>query len=143
MFHALEHIEEKFWPQIFLEFHRVLIPEGQLLLAYPEWKICAQNYLENKYGHRSFWKATLYGLQRYPGDYHVSIVNSLELVIKLESWGFKDIRYKPEVNESYNTFLIALKNKDFKGIRTHEDVVREEIFDTFLADVRAREERGY
>jgi predicted SAM-dependent methyltransferase len=108
-FHTIEHIEEKYHEQILREFHRILEPEGTLLISYPEFITCAQNYIDNVYGMREFWKHTIYGLQRYQSDYHVSLMNSDEFVEKLQEFGYKDISYAPENKEPYNTILIAHK----------------------------------
>lgn len=123
--HNIEHIEQKFWPTIFSEFYRVLKPEAELRLAYPEFEKCAHNFLENHLGLRDFWRHTLYGRQLYPGDYHVVPMVTAEVIDYLEDIGFHDIEYSGEPNRDYNTFLIAKKGAKPK---TREQVLADEIF---------------
>lgn len=126
--HNIEHVEYKYWPQFFLEFRRVLKSDGILLLAFPEFSRCAENYVSNKHGKRDFWRATLYGRQLYPGDYHITPVISEDITTILSDHGFKDIKYRPEVGEEHNTFLIALKNENYVPLRNQEDLIKEEVF---------------
>ena len=122
--HNIEHIEFKYWDHIFQEFNRVLLKDGLLLLAYPEFERCAKYFIENHRGLRDFWRATLYGRQLYPGDYHVTPMVTEELISFLTNSGFGEFKYKPEVDEEYNTFLIAKKTK----IMMREDVIRQDLF---------------
>jgi len=112
-FHAIEHIEEKYHQFILEEFWRVLIPGGNVLISYPEFEKVATNYIENYRGMRTFWKNTIYGLQRYPGDYHVSLMDSEILAVKLQEIGFIDIEWKAEPQENYNSILKAIKGAAF------------------------------
>lgn len=122
--HNLEHIEQKYWPFVFKNFYRVLKPKAALILAYPEFSRCAKNFLTNHRGLRDFWRATLYGRQLYPGDYHVVPMVTKEVCDYLLANGFDDIKYCPEADEPYNTFLRARKGK----IITREQVVKKEVF---------------
>lgn len=123
--HNIEHIEQKLWPFILGEFHRVLVEKGTLILAYPEFEVCAEYFISNHRGLRDFWRATLYGRQLYPGDYHVTPMITKEVIQYLQRAGFDNIKYQPEVGEEYNTFLTCIKNG--KSL-TREDVVRREVF---------------
>ena len=40
--HNIEHIEMRYWGRLFEEFHRLLTPDGQLVLAYPEFEVCSR-----------------------------------------------------------------------------------------------------
>lgn len=123
--HNIEHIERKFWPVILGEFYRVLKPEGALRLAYPEFEVCAKNFLENFRGQRDFWRATLYGRQLYPGDFHVVPMVTSELVGHLEYIGYHNIKSCPEPGRGYNTFLVAKKGPiPF----SKEEIIKREIF---------------
>src|SRR6266705_4999513 len=116
--HCLEHIELKFWPFVFDEFYRLLMPNGVLLLAFPNFEICSTYFLENYRGMREFWCNTLYGRQLYAGDYHVTGMLTPEVINWLERFGFINIRYAPEPEE-WNIFI-----KCQKGIRyTREDIL--------------------
>lgn len=123
--HNLEHIEQKYWATIFCEFWRVLKPEGELRLAYPEFEKCAHNFLENARGLRDFWRNTLYGRQLYPGDYHVVPMVTAEVESFLEDCGYHDILSGPEPMMDYNTFVVAKKGP---LPTTREDILRDEIF---------------
>jgi predicted SAM-dependent methyltransferase len=123
--HNIEHIEQVHWPVIFGEFWRVLKPGGLLYLAYPEFERCAKNFLENHKGQRNFWRATLYGRQLYPGDYHVVPMVTGEVVSYLSDAGFNNIKSTPEPSMPYNTFVVAYRSTLPK---TKEIVLREEIF---------------
>ena len=123
--HNIEHIEQRYWNQLFCEFYRVLKPEGMLVLAYPEFEKCAKNFLENHLGQRDFWRATLYGRQLYPGDYHVVPMVTGEVLLLLQECGFHHIKSGPEVGAPYNTFLTATKYKLPMG---REEVLKKEIF---------------
>lgn len=123
--HNIEHIEYKYHETIFTEFHRVLKKDGRLFLAYPEFEICSKYFLENHKGLKDFWRATLYGRQLYPGDYHVTPMITRDLIWMLTDLGFVGIASNPEPMQEFNTFLVCFKGKK---LRTHEDLVREEVF---------------
>jgi len=124
-FHSIEHIEEKYHARIFDEFWRLLVPGGLLLISYPEFERCAMNYIENYKGMREFWKNTLYGLQRYAGDYHVSLMNSEDLAIRLQESGFINIEWQAEKPETFNTIMKAEKGPPFG---TYEELLKNELF---------------
>lgn len=125
MIHCLEHIEFPFWEGIFKEVARVLKPNGIYLLAYPEFSECAKRFISNTGGQRSFWRATLYGRQLYPSDYHVCPVFSPDLKEMLENHKFYRVKFEPESErEPYNTILVARRDPDFI---TRESVLTKEL----------------
>lgn len=113
LIHTIEHIEEKYHFNMLTEVYRVLKPNGLFFCAYPEFTKAAQNYITNYLGQREFWKATIYGRQLYPGDYHVSLMDSSIFKQTLINAGFKpkSLIIKPEVQEHYNTRVWAFKGK--------------------------------
>ena len=122
--HNIEHIEYRYWPHVFYEFNRVLRMGGELVLMYPEFEVCVKYFLSNYKGLRDFWQATLYGRQAYLGDYHVTPVRSAFLSDNLSKSGFKNIKYRPEKPEEFNSILSCVKGT----VLTREDVIRKEVF---------------
>lgn len=113
MFHTLEHITKDKWNRIFVEFNRALKNDGVLNLAYPEFTKCVDRWIKNKNGDRDYWEATLYGRQLYPGDFHVAICDTNEIVNKLEDCGFGNIRHAPEAKPNeYYTVLTCRRVND-------------------------------
>jgi len=113
--HGPEHIERHYWDFIFMEIKRVLIPNGRLVVGYPEWRICAENYIKtfesNDLSKRDYWLQTLYGRRYWEGDEHVTAVNSVELQLILESCGYYRIKYAPESTiDPYNSIMLAVKD---------------------------------
>lgn len=124
MLHCLEHIEKSKWNTIFAEVHRLLSETGEFILAYPEFEICANNFITNYKGARDYWQMTLYGRQLHKGDYHVVPMRTADIINQLEFNGFKNIRYGEDTEYPWNTFVIC--NKDIRENR--EDLYRREIF---------------
>lgn len=126
LLHVIEHIPESKHYGLFLELRRVLSEDGQLIIAYPEFTICARNYLKNYRGQRDFWKNTIYGLQRYPSDFHVTLMDSTEFVGRLKIYGFKvDIIAHEPIPEEHNT---VVKVSKCSVMPTYVDILKEEIF---------------
>lgn len=122
-FHCIEHIEKRLWPAILHEMWRVLLPEGQLVISYPNAEIIFRHWLDNYQGKRNFWEKTIYGRQAYPGDYHVSAVYTPELLETLRDSGFKDGLSYPEPQQEFNTVI-----KCYKGLKlpTYEELLVKE-----------------
>lgn len=125
MIHIIEHIEEKYFPPLIQELQRILKMNHHVIFTYPEFVQCAQNYIDNKNGNREFWKATLYGRQLTPDDFHVTLMDTRYFKQYLLSLGFKVIREAKEENEDYNTLLVAEKTSE---ILTRERILCQEIF---------------
>lgn len=113
IFHTIEHIEK--WKQkgLFLEVRRVLKPEGIFALSYPEFSRCLQNWLDNKYGDREFWEATIYGRQLFREDYHVAAMDSTDLRVRLQEAGLKMIKFMSEPNQEHNTIAYCVVDVPF------------------------------
>lgn len=133
LFHVIEHIQEKFHIPMLLEFHRVLKPFGKLYISYPEFTKVAQNYIDNAEGKRDFWKATIYGRQLYPSDFHVSLMDSRTFVECLDFCGFKDITVTPEKREDFNTIIFAKK--------TGRKILYEDVLNAFVFGEKALDAR--
>ena len=105
LFHTIEHIEKRLHRELFLEINRVLKPNGLFFLSFPEFTKCVENWSRNYKGRREFWEQTIFGRQLYESDYHVCIIDSLELKNQLEETGFHSIEYKSEPDEPWNTIF--------------------------------------
>lgn len=125
LFHTIEHIPESKHHTLVSQIWDVLVPGGKFVCSYPEFKICAKHYIDNYKGLREFWKATIYGRQAHPGDFHVTLMDTPFFVDYLRQEGFVDITFCPERQESYNTVVKAYKGK---RLRTKEEIYREQLF---------------
>lgn len=124
LYHTIEHIEKKYHIPILLEFWRILKPEGNLMISYPEFREIAQNWIENFKGQREFWEATIYGRQTSSSDFHVSLMDSKEFAVVLRTAGFNQlIKYMEQ--ESYNSVIVCQKGSE---LFDYSDVIKEEIF---------------
>lgn len=112
-FHTIEHISKRLHREILQEIHRVLEPGGRVYISYPEFTKCVGNWITNHRGMRQFWEATIYGLQRYPSDYHVCIMDSQEFTQLLNEVGFTKVAHGPESKEDYNTIVSAVKSTSY------------------------------
>ena len=89
LFHTIEHIEKYKHKSLFIEIRRVLTPDGIFVVTYPEFSKIAQNWLDNKYGDRDFWEATIYGRQLFKEDYHVCAIDSDALRVAMKESGLR------------------------------------------------------
>lgn len=127
-FHVIEHIEYAHQGKVLDQFARVLKPEGRLVLSFPDFEKCANNFLTNHRGLKDFWRATLYGRQLYPGDYHVTPMVTNDLVNTLKTLGFNNFSVRPEPLEDYNTIVECQKlAKPFD----YSEALKETIFGEF------------
>ncbi len=126
LLHCIEHIEERYHPTLLIELRRLLSKEGELVIAYPEFSKCAQNWLDNRHGKREFYKWTIYGRQSSKGDFHVSLMHTPDFTRLLETVGFRDIVTRPENTE--NEFYTVLTCKKGEPLPSYEEILREEVF---------------
>ena len=109
LFHTIEHIEKKWHAPLIQKLWGIMIPGGQLIITYPDFWECANQWKNNTHGKRPFWHATLFGLQGYDSDYHVSAMEPAELGLVLYNNGFKDVSHQPEALEPYNVITVATR----------------------------------
>lgn len=109
MFHTIEHIPKTHHVQILDGFWKVLKPGARLILSYPNFWECAQNWKNNYKGDRDFWHRTLYGRQLYPSDFHVCAMDPTELEVLLRDLGFINCLSHKEPVEDYNSITSAVK----------------------------------
>jgi|TARA_R100001530_G_C4275717_1_gene144214 predicted SAM-dependent methyltransferase len=122
--HCIEHIQMRYWRRFFEEYHRLLKKDGDLVLAFPEFEICAKYFVDNYRGMKEFWRNTLYGRQLHKGDYHIAPVMSEDVSQMLLDCGFKNIISGPEPVGDYYTIMRA--NRSVLLLR--EDIIANEIF---------------
>lgn len=125
LFHTIEHIPKGFHGLILTEIRRVLVEDGLVYIAYPEFIKVATHYINNYKGQRNFWEATIYGRQSTPSDFHVTLMNSDEFREILEQVGFYKIQFMPEVEHSYNTICRARKGDPMPS---YEEVLYNDVF---------------
>ena len=123
--HTIEHIEKRFHPTIFTEIHRVLGRGGRFILGFPEFAICAKNWIDNHRGKRDFWEATIFGRQLSKSDFHVALMDSAEVKDTLLSVGFDNIKVNEEPFNNYYTVITAIKGTPRI---TYEQHIKNEIF---------------
>ena len=112
LFHTIEHIEAKHHLSVYLQAHRLLKSGGLFVLSYPEFAICADRFIKNYKGQRDFYRATLYGRQLFPADYHVTPMDTQEVVASLLACGFTSIEVKQEpVPNEFNTIVKCVKGE--------------------------------
>lgn len=125
LFHTIEHIVHTKHPTLLSEIHRVLKPEGVLFVSFPEFTKCAMNWINNHQGKRDFWRATIFGRQSTPWDFHCSLMDSEELKDLLRKVGFKNIESAPESSAFYYSVIRASKGEP---MISYEEVLKVEIF---------------
>ena len=123
--HAIEHVEAKFHHRIYVEFHRILKPEGILILGYPEFSKCAQFWLDNHRGMRDFWTQCIFGRQCDPKDFHVCAMHTPDVKDDLRQIGFKNI---VSTEERFNEQYTLLRAERGDALPEYSDVVAKLIF---------------
>lgn len=124
-FHCIEHIEKWKHRYVLTQIHRVLKLGGTLYLSYPEFEEIIQRWMDNRDNKRPFWEATIFGRQLYPGDYHFSAINTLELKELLFNVGFKLKNEFAEPVDNFNTVLVLER---IEATPSYEEVLYKEIF---------------
>lgn len=109
LFHTIEHIQKRFHKRILAECWRVLKPGGRIIISYPEFIKCADNWKKNYRGKREFWEATIFGRQLYPSDFHITLMCTTDFLEVLRDCGFVDFIHKSETLEPYNTVVTSIK----------------------------------
>lgn len=122
MYHTIEHIHKPHWQGIFLDVARVLEPNGEFWLSFPEFSKCWENWKTNKRGQREFWEATIFGRGASVWDQHVAVADSEEISYFLVRSGFEIFYSGVELGgQDYNTLI---KCRNLKPL-TYEQVLRD------------------
>lgn len=122
--HTIEHVEKKYWTNIFYEANRALKTTGLLILTFPEFTKCAEFWKLNYQGRREYWEHTLYGRQETEDDYHVALCDTDEILSYLRDYGFGHFRVTNDGEPQY-TCIAAEK---VRAAITREDVYNAEVF---------------
>lgn len=125
-FHCIEHIEKPLWGQVLQEIWRILTPGGQVYISYPEFEVVAKYWLDNKAGRRDLWERVIYGRQLYPGDYHISLVYTPELIELCKDEGFSLVKRFPEPMQEFNTVLMIQKEDK---LPTYSELLKKEVME--------------
>ena len=125
LFHTIEHIPRRARREFLTKLYKLLKPKtGNIIISYPEFLKCVDNWKTNFRGKKEFWEATLYGRQLYPSDYHVTIMHTPDFKRQLVECGFTDLNVKTEPNESHNTVISARKGTAFVE---YEELIRKDM----------------
>lgn len=132
LFHTIEHINKKLHSHLLAEIWRVLKPTADLLVSYPEFLVCVENWKTNYHGQKTFWEATIFGRQLYSSDYHVCIIHTPDFIDFLKHSGFTSIKSNHEPLEHCNT-IVSCK----KGIKPpkYEDLIRSDMNNIKIIEV--------
>ncbi len=128
MFHTIEHIQKRLHVLILSEMWRVMKPDAPVMISFPEFTKCVDNWKRNKGGQKIFWEATIFGRQLFPSDYHVCIMDSHDLIVMMKDMGFKDVIARSEPIETHNSFIVATKGTRLK---THDEAIKQ-----YLEEIR-------
>jgi predicted SAM-dependent methyltransferase len=120
MSHVIEHVAKEIHLSIFREAARVLKPEGQFILTYPEFSKCYENWAADYRGMREFWEKTILGRGTTLYDCHRALMDTVEVTRLLTSAGFEIVTHFPEPNEPYNSVVVS----KYVGVLTYEDNLR-------------------
>jgi predicted SAM-dependent methyltransferase len=110
MYHTIEHIQKKKHGVILMEIWRLLSPEGEVIITFPEFTQCVENWKLNYRGLKEFWEATIFGRQASSSDFHVCIMDSNEFKRLLIDVGFEVTKIVPEEKELWNTIIKAKRH---------------------------------
>lgn len=131
MFHTIEHIPKKQHQLILAEFNRLLKDPtddndgGSLIITYPEFRICSQNFINNHRGQRDYWEATILGRGNNSFELHRTLMDTKEFSQTLKLCGFDVRKSQIEPDQEHNMMIQAFKSH---RVFTRETVLAREIF---------------
>lgn len=116
LFHVIEHFSYHQHTELLQEMWRVLKIGGELIISYPEFIKCAENYASNKNGKREFWRATIFGRQAHTGDAHLALMDTFFFTQLLRECCFDNIKTFSEPKDDYNSVVKCVKANLFPNI---------------------------
>ena len=87
-YHMIEHLPRHDFLEALFEWNRVLEEGGTLVIECPDFDATVKEYVEGK----KFRINNIFGLQRYPGDYHLFGYTFDDLAEMLKGLGFREIQ---------------------------------------------------
>lgn len=93
-YHVIEHIPRPQVVATLLEWYRVLVPGGVLVLEFPDLDAMAAAYLD---GEERMLDG-IYGHQRFEGDTHLFGYNAPRMTALLEGAGYTNVIRRPAVD---------------------------------------------
>lgn len=130
LFHTIEHIRKVYHNRVLIECLRVLKVDGKLIVSFPEFLKCVENWKSNKYGIKEKWEQTIFGRQLYPSDYHVALMHGGDFTLLLRSLGFINVRCIPEPGEDFNSVVYATRGSG--TIVSHEELLKQDMERTVI-----------
>jgi predicted SAM-dependent methyltransferase len=103
--HALEHVAKRMVPVTLLEWRRVLIPGGRLLLFVPDLEWCVTEWLKRK--DTGWHLDTIFGNQDHQGEFHLTGFTDDIAYNYLDAAGFSDIVVRAIVSHRQRTIAIS------------------------------------
>jgi predicted SAM-dependent methyltransferase len=106
--HILEHFPRPSTKAVLEEWYRILIPNGTLRLAVPDFEALVDIY--QKHNDISLILGPLVGRQDYPENTHFMVFDFMSLKLLLESVGFVNIRrydWRETIHKDYDDFSQA------------------------------------
>ena len=91
--HIMEHLPKTAHGIALTEWRRVLIPDGKIMISFPEFDVCLRNYLDNHMGSRQYWEFTIFGACRWEGDEHKSGITQNYIGELLFNIGFTNLKW--------------------------------------------------
>ena len=91
-YHFIEHISHTKVHAMLREWHRVLKPQGRLVIECPDFDRAIERY---QAGDEQRLKAAIFGLHRFRGDVHLFGYNFARLKRLLEECGFGSVERRP------------------------------------------------
>lgn len=104
-YHMIEHIGHRRLVPTFIEWRRVLKPDGKIIFECPNLSTVIEQFAKLKansgeimgdFGDNSVYE-TLYGGQKDEGSFHISCVTAFQLMCILKAAGFEDEKIKREI----------------------------------------------
>lgn len=118
--HILEHVERGEVAEVLREWSRVLMPDGVIRVAVPNFESVVEEYLKNR--DLNSFQGLLYGGQTYDYNFHHVAFDYVMLAAMMEEVGFYDVKkydwqdFLPDGYDDYSRAYIP--HMDFENGRS-------------------------